>query len=101
MLTGRAYAWLDPDKYEDVTPYSNPEESPYDYFAVGHTSTSVALATGMARARDMLGEHENITALIGDGSLTGGLAFEGFNNAADEKHNLIIVVNDNQMSAVL
>lgn len=98
MLTGRAYGWLDPDKYEDVTPYSNPEESPYDYFAVGHTSTSVALATGMARARDMLGEHENITALIGDGSLTGGLAFEGFNNAADEKHNLIIVVNDNQMS---
>ena len=98
MLTGRAYAWLDPDKYKDVTPYSNPEESPYDYFAVGHTSTSVALATGMARARDMLGEHENITALIGDGSLTGGLAFEGFNNAADEKHNLIIVVNDNQMS---
>jgi len=98
MLTGRALAWLDPDKYEKVTPYSNPEESPYDYFAVGHTSTSVALATGMARARDMLGEHENITALIGDGSLTGGLAFEGFNNAADEKHNLIIVVNDNQMS---
>ena len=55
----------------------------------------------MARARDMIGEHENITALIGDGSLTGSLAFEGFNNAADEKHNLIIVVNDNQMSAVL
>lgn len=98
MLTGRAYAWLDPDKYEDVTPYSNPDESPYDYYAVGHTSTSVALATGMARARDMMGKHENITALIGDGSLTGGLAFEGFNNAADEKHNLIIVVNDNQMS---
>ena len=98
MLTGRAYAWLDPDKYEDVTPYSNPDESPYDYYAVGHTSTSVALATGMARARDMMDKHENITALIGDGSLTGGLAFEGFNNAADEKHNLIIVVNDNQMS---
>jgi 1-deoxy-D-xylulose-5-phosphate synthase len=98
MLTGRAYAWLDPDKYEDVTPYSNPDESPYDYYAVGHTSTSVALATGMARARDMMCKHENITALIGDGSLTGGLAFEGFNNAADEKHNLIIVVNDNQMS---
>ncbi len=98
MLTGRAYAWLDPDKYEDVTPYSNPDESPYDYYAVDHTSTSVALATGMARARDMMGNHENITALIGDGSLTGGLAFEGFNNAADEKHNLIIVVNDNQMS---
>lgn len=98
MLTGRAYGWLDPDRYEDVTPYTNPEESPYDYYAVGHTSTSVALATGMAKARDMLGKHENITALIGDGSLTGGLAFEGFNNAAIEKGNLIIVVNDNQMS---
>lgn len=98
MLTGRAYGWLDPDRYEDVTPYTNPDESPYDYYAVGHTSTSIALATGMARARDMLGKHENIMALIGDGSLTGGLAFEGLNNAAIEKHNLVVVVNDNQMS---
>lgn len=98
MLTGRAFGWLDPDRYEDVTPYSNPDESPYDYYAIGHTSTSIALATGMARARDLLGEHENIAALIGDGSLTGGLAFEGLNNAAIEKHNLLIVINDNQMS---
>lgn len=98
MLTGRAQAWLDPNHYDDVTPFTNPDESPYDYFAIGHTSTSVALATGMARARDLMGGHENITALIGDGSMTGGLAYEGFNNAAIEKHNLVIVVNDNQWS---
>lgn len=98
MLTGRAKAWLDPDHYEDVTPYSNPDESPYDYYAVGHTSTSVALATGMAKARDLMGQHENIMALIGDGSLTGGLAFEGLNNAAIDPHNLVVVVNDNQWS---
>ena len=98
MLTGRALAWLDPDHYEDVTPYSNPDESPYDYYAVGHTSTSIGLATGMAKARDLMGNHENIMALMGDGSMTGGLAYEGLNNAAIEKHNLVVVVNDNQMS---
>ena len=98
MLTGRAQAWLDSDHYEDVTPYSNPDESPYDYYSIGHTSTSIALATGMAKARDLMGKHENIMALIGDGSMTGGLAFEGLNNAAIEKHNLVVVVNDNQWS---
>lgn len=98
MLTGRATAWLDPAHYEDVTPYSNPDESEYDYYAIGHTSTSIALATGMAKARDLIGGHENIMALIGDGSLTGGLAFEGLNNAAVEPHNLVVVVNDNQWS---
>lgn len=98
MLTGRALAWLDPDHYQDVTPYTNPDESPYDYYAVGHTSTSIALATGMAKARDLMGNHENIMALIGDGSMTGGLAYEGLNNAAIEPHNLVVVVNDNQMS---
>lgn len=98
MLTGRALAWIDPDHYEDVTPYTNPDESPYDYYAVGHTSTSIALATGMAKARDLMGRHENIMALIGDGSMTGGLAYEGLNNAAIEKHNIVVVVNDNQMS---
>lgn len=98
MLTGRAQAWLDPDHYEDVTPYTNPEESPYDYYSIGHTSTSIALATGMAKARDLMGGRENIMALIGDGSMTGGLAFEGLNNAAIEKHNLVVVVNDNQWS---
>lgn len=98
MLTGRAQAWLDPEAYETVTPYSNPDESPYDYYSIGHTSTSIALATGMAKARDLKGTHENIMALIGDGSLTGGLAYEGLNNAAIEPNNLVIVVNDNQWS---
>lgn len=98
MLTGRAQAWLDPEHYQDVSPYSSPDESPYDYYTVGHTSTSIALATGMAKARDLSGGHENIMALIGDGSLTGGLAYEGLNNAAIEKHNLVIVINDNQWS---
>ncbi|WP_201346863.1 1-deoxy-D-xylulose-5-phosphate synthase, partial [Lactobacillus nasalidis] len=98
MLTGRAYAWLDPEAYDKVTPYTNPDESPYDYYAIGHTSTSVSLATGMAKARDLLGGSEKIMAVIGDGSLTGGMAYEGLNNAAMEKGNLVIVVNDNQWS---
>lgn len=98
MLTGRAQAWLDPDHYDDVSPYTDPSESPYDYYAVGHTSTSIALATGMAKARDLLGKHENIMALIGDGAMTGGLAYEGLNNAAIESHNLAVVINDNQWS---
>ena len=85
MLTGRAYAWLDPEAYGKVTPYTNPDESPYDYYAVGHTSTSISLATGMAKARDLLGGSERIMAVIGDGSLTGGMAYEGLNNAALEK----------------
>ena len=98
MLTGRAYAWLDPEAYGKVTPYTDPEESPYDYYAIGHTSTSIALATGVAKARDLLGGSEKIMAVIGDGSLTGGLAYEGLNNAATENGNLVIVINDNQWS---
>ncbi|CDR75792.1 1-deoxy-D-xylulose 5-phosphate synthase (fragment) [Lactobacillus delbrueckii subsp. bulgaricus] len=89
MLTGRAYAWLDPEAYGKVTPYTNPDESPYDYYAVGHTSTSISLATGMAKARDLLGGSERIMAVIGDDSLTGGMAYEGLNNAALEKGNLV------------
>lgn len=100
MLTGRKQAFLDPDHYKDISGYSAPEESPYDMFEIGHTSTSVALAVGMAQARDLLQQHpeRNIIAVIGDGSLSGGLALEGFNNAAKVHGNLIIVVNDNQMS---
>lgn len=64
-----------------MTPYTNPDESPYDYYAVGHTSTSISLATGMAKARDLLGGSERIMAVIGDGSLTGGMAYEGLNNS--------------------
>ena len=98
MLTGRKEAFLDPDHYHDVSGYSAPDESEHDLFTVGHTSTSVALAVGMAKARDVLGQQGNIVAFIGDGSLSGGLAFEGLNNASVLKSNLIIVVNDNQMS---
>lgn len=98
MLTGRKLGFLDPDHYEDVSGYTNPEESDHDFFEIGHTSTSVALAVGMAQARDMLKKHENLVAVIGDGSLSGGLAFEGLNNAAKLHSNLIIVVNDNQNS---
>lgn len=98
MLTGRKEAFLDPDHYRDVTGYSNQDESEHDYFKVGHTSTSIALATGMAKARDMKDENGNIVAVIGDGSMSGGLALEGLNNAAKLKSNLIIIFNDNQMS---
>lgn len=100
MLTGRKLGFLDPDHYEDVSGFTDPSESPHDFFKVGHTSTSIALAVGMAQARDLVSpaSHENVMAVIGDGSLSGGLAFEGLNNAAKLKSNLIILVNDNQMS---
>lgn len=100
MLTGRKMGFLDPDHYEDVTGFTSPEESAHDFFEVGHTSTSISLAVGMAQARDLMKpqSHNNIMAVIGDGSLSGGLAFEGLNNAAKLHSNLIILVNDNQMS---
>lgn len=98
MLTGRADAFLNPEKYGDVSGYSNPEESEHDFFKIGHTSTSVSLACGLAKARDLKGDHENIIALIGDGSLSGGEAYEGMNNVSELGTNLIIVVNDNEMS---
>lgn len=98
ILTGRKQAWLDPAHYDDVSGYTEPEESPHDYFNIGHTSTSIALATGMAVARDLTEKTGNVMAVIGDGSLSGGLALEGLNNAATLKSNLIILVNDNGMS---
>ncbi len=100
MLTGRKLGFLDPDHYEDITGYTSPEESAHDFFEVGHTSTSISLAVGLAQARDLTKPHSknNILAVIGDGSLSGGLAFEGLNNAAKLHSNLIIVVNDNQMA---
>lgn len=98
MLTGRIRAYLDPAHYGDVSGYTSPSESEYDLFAVGHTSTSVALAAGMAKARDLKGGSENVVAVIGDGSLSGGEAFEGLDAAADLGSNFIVVVNDNQMS---
>ncbi len=99
ILTGRKEAFLEPEKYHFVSGFTNPSESGHDYFKVGHTSTSVSLACGLAKARDLTGGTENIIAFIGDGSLSGGEAFEGLNFGGSELNsNLIIVVNDNQMS---
>lgn len=98
MLTGRMEAYLDEDKYDSVSGYTEPSESPHDHFIIGHTSTSVSLACGMAKARDLKGEKYNVIAVIGDGSLTGGMAFEGLNNLGEQGGNAIIIFNDNQMS---
>lgn len=98
MLTGRAEAFTDPEKYDEVSGYSEPLESPHDFFMVGHTSTSVSLALGLAKARDIRGEKGNVIAVIGDGSLSGGEAFEGLDNAGEYGTNFIVLVNDNEMS---
>lgn len=98
MLTGRMEAFTNPEKYDLVSGYTEPSESEHDLFIVGHTSTSVSLACGVAKARDLKGENYNVIAVIGDGSLSGGEAYEGLNNAAEAGTNMIIVVNDNQMS---
>lgn len=98
MLTGRKDAYLYEEHYDDVSGYSNPHESEHDFFNVGHTSTSVSLACGLAKVRDLKGEKGNVIAVIGDGSLSGGEALEGLDFASELKSNLIIVVNDNDMS---
>ena len=98
ILTGRQEGFTDPACYDKYTGYTAPEESEHDIFKVGHTSTSVSLAVGLAKGRDVLGQKHNVIAVIGDGSLTGGEALEGLNNAAVLDSNLIIVVNDNDMS---
>ena len=100
VLTGRAAGFLgDVDDMNAISGYSSPAECPeYDNFEVGHTSTSVSLATGLQKARDVKGTHENIIAVIGDGSLSGGEAFEGLDEASELGTGIIIVVNDNEMS---
>ena len=98
ILTGRKDAFLYEDYYDDVTGYTNPEESEHDWFNVGHTSTSISLASGLAKARDLKGENYNVIAIVGDGSLSGGEALEGLDFAGEQKSNFIIVVNDNDMS---
>lgn len=98
MLTGRASAYLDPALHDSVTGFTNPEESEHDQFVLGHTGTSISLACGLAKARDMAGERSNVIAVIGDGSLSSAIAFEGLNNAVEQGGNLIIVFNDNEMS---
>ncbi len=98
MLTGRKDAYLYEEHYDDVSGYTNPDESEHDFFTVGHTSTSISLACGLAKARDLNGEDGNIIAVIGDGSLSGGEALEGLDFASELDGNMIIVANDNDMS---
>ncbi len=98
MLTGRRENFTNPEKYFEISGYTNPQESEHDTFFIGHTSTSVSLSVGLAKARDLKGEKSNIIAIIGDGSLSGGEAFEGLDNAAVLNSNIIIIVNDNDMS---
>lgn len=99
MLTGRKGGYLYEEHFKEVSGYTNPEESEHDFFNIGHTSTSISLASGLAKARDLKGDKENIIAVIGDGSLSGGEAFEGLDYVGSELNsNFIVVVNDNQQS---
>ena len=98
ILTGRKDAFVNPLKHPEISGYSNNHESEHDNFILGHTSTSLSLASGMAKARDLKGEKYNVVALIGDGSLSGGEALEGLSNSAVLNSNMIIIVNDNVMS---
>lgn len=98
LLTGRSRAFLQEEYYDEVSGYTSPQESEHDFFTIGHTSTSISLAAGLAKARDLHGEQYNVIAVIGDGSLSGGEALEGLNFAHELQGNLIILVNDNQMS---
>ena len=98
MLTGRKDGYLYEEHFNDISGYTNPEESEHDLFNVGHTSTSISLASGLAKARDLKGASENVIAVIGDGSLSGGEALEGLDFASELQSNFIIVVNDNDMS---
>lgn len=98
LLTGRKAAYTDPAKFSSVSGFTNPAESEHDIFSIGHTSTAVSLACGMAKGRDVKGERHNVIALVGDGALSGGEAFEGLNNAAALGSNIILIINDNDMS---
>lgn len=98
ILTGRADAFIHPEHYDDVSGYTEPSESAHDHFIIGHTSTAVSLASGLAKGRDLCGNRGNVIAVVGDGSLSGGEALEGIDWAAELNSNFIIVVNDNQMS---
>ena len=99
ILTGRKAGYIYEDHFSEDSGYTNPDESGHDLFNVGHTSTSISLATGLVKARDLKGEKRNVIALIGDGSLSGGEAMEALNVAGSElDSNLIIIVNDNEMA---
>ena len=98
MLTGRHHGFLSEQGMKEISGYTDPDESPHDHFKIGHTSTSVSLATGLAKGRDLKGENYNVIAVLGDGSLSGGEALEGLSNAAVLGSNIIIILNDNEMS---
>lgn len=98
MITGRKDKFLTEEGSKKYTGYTNPDESEHDFFTVGHTSTSISLATGLAKARDLQGQKGNVIAIIGDGSMSGGEAFEGLNNAAELGTNFIVIFNDNDQS---
>lgn len=98
ILTGRKRAFSEPEHYKDVTGFTNPDESEHDLFTIGHTATSISLAVGLCKGRDVFGGKENIVAIIGDGALSGGEAYEGLDTAGEYKGNLIIILNDNDQS---
>ena len=98
ILTGRKDAFIDQSRYRSVTGYTEPKESEHDLFTIGHTSTSISMACGIAKARDLNGNKQNVIAVIGDGSLSGGEAFEGLECASVLKSNFIVILNDNNMA---
>ena len=98
LLTGRKAAYTDPAQFSTVSGFTNPAESVHDLFSIGHTSTAVSLACGLAKGRDVKEESYNVIAVVGDGALSGGEAMEGLNNAAALGSNLILLINDNNMS---
>ncbi|HKL25072.1 MAG TPA: 1-deoxy-D-xylulose-5-phosphate synthase [Desulfuromonadales bacterium] len=98
LLTGRYDRFATLRQLDGISGFPKPQESPHDSFAVGHSSTSISAALGMAAARDSLQDDEKVVAVIGDGSLTGGIAFEALNHAGHLKKNLVVILNDNEMS---
>lgn len=98
ILTGRKDKFATLRQYKGISGFPNIEESPHDIFTMGHASTSISLALGLAHGRDIKDEKHSIIAVIGDGSLSGGLSFEGINNASHLKGNMIVILNDNDMS---
>ena len=98
ILTGRREAFINNRKYKGISGFPKISESPYDAFGVGHSSTSISAALGMAVAASLEGSDEQVVAVIGDGALTGGLAYEGLNNAGANKNNILVILNDNQIS---
>ncbi|NDL66261.1 1-deoxy-D-xylulose-5-phosphate synthase [Clostridiales bacterium F-3ap] len=98
ILTGRKDRMGTIRQFHGLSGFPKPSESPHDHFQTGHSSTSISVALGMAKARDLRGDGSHVVAVIGDGALTGGMAYEAMNNAGQMKTDLIVVLNDNQMS---